>query len=278
MKRGLCIFTILVLLALPLAMATAQGPPPPPERLPPGAHVGRSPEARPWALPGTAETARPTSLIWHIETVDSTGNVGYDTSLALDASDNPHISYFDITHRDLKYTHFDGTCLGQAQGWQIETVDSSGEVGWYTSLALDANDHPHISYYDWTNEDLKYAHFDGTSWLTETVDSAGSVGGSTSLALDASDHPHISYFDYDNFDLKYAHLDSSGLGQAQGWQIETVDGRACLVNVGLYTSLALDASGRPHISYHDLDNGALKYAWGEEASYHIYLPLVLRNY
>ena len=83
---------------------------------------------------------------WHIETVDSYGYVGSHTSLALDSSDNPHISYWDYTNRDLKYAAWNGA------SWEIETVDSYGDVGWHSSLALDSNGYPHILYC----EDLYY--------------------------------------------------------------------------------------------------------------------------
>ena len=56
-------------------------------------------------------------------------------------------------------------------------MDASDNVGGYTSLALDSNEHPHISYHDWDNQTLKYATWDGQKWVTQTVDSVGDGGG-----------------------------------------------------------------------------------------------------
>ena len=176
---------------------------------------------------------------WEIETIDAVGEVGEWTSLALENSvdtpiGTPHISYEDFTNLSLKYARWNGS------SWDIETVDSEGAVGRYTSLALDSSSYPHISYYDNANDDLKYACWNGSSWDIETVDSANDVGQFASLALDSSDNPHISYLDWSDDELKYTHWNGSS------WDIETVDTAGV---AGWYTSLALDSLGNPHISY-----------------------------
>lgn len=150
----------------------------------------------------------------------------------------------------------------EAGEWVIETVDLAGDVGKCNSLALDSSGNPHISYYDETNENLKYAHWDGSVWQIETVDSVGGVNHyhyGSSLALDSSDNPHISYYDGNQFigDLKYARWNGAA------WQIETVDSEG---NVGVFNSLALDSSDNPHISYPRWD---LKYARWDGSNWQI---------
>ena len=204
----------------------------------PASIAGRDLPGRPAAQDGAG---------WRIEVVDSQGMVGFDSSLALDGSGRPHISYFDVSNADLKHAWRDGT------GWQTETVDSEGAVGQMTSLALDAAGYPHISYADYGNEyvdaDLKYAWQDASGWYSETVDTGGAggdVGHFTSLALDGDGYAHISYYDMTNGDLKHAWQNGTG------WHVEVVDSQGV---VGLYSSLALDAGGYPHISYYDRANG-----------------------
>jgi PGF-pre-PGF domain-containing protein len=136
-----------------------------------------------------------------------------------------------------------------ALDWKIETVDSAGNVGWYTSLVLDERDSPYISYFDWTTGHLKYAQKTGNNWTNETVDTTTGTGEFSSLKLDNSGQPCISYF-YTTDNLKFAQKIGNN------WTKVIVDSGG----VGRYTSLAIDSSGNPRISYQDLLNTKLKYA------------------
>jgi len=77
---------------------------------------------------------------WHIEVVDNSGNVGLDTSIAIDSANHIHISYHDESNADLKYAK------SGDNGWDIEVVDSVGDTGELSSITLDRNGTPHISY------------------------------------------------------------------------------------------------------------------------------------
>jgi len=137
---------------------------------------------------------------------------------------------------DIDAVLYDGVDSSSAKtrdnNWEIRTVDSVGDVGRYPSIAIDSDDHLHVSYFYDTGDDLRYAYHNGNNWTIETVDSFGIVGKNTSLALDSDDHPHISYFNETGGDLKYAYHDGTQ------WNIETVDSFG---TVGKYTSIALDS-------------------------------------
>jgi hypothetical protein len=133
-------------------------------------------------------------------------------------------------------------------------VDGVDNVGTYSSIDIDGLDKVHISYYDSTNGDLKYATPDGLgAWTIETVDNGVNVGWYTSLVVDGSDRVHISYYDVTNGDLLYATKPVGGVWSAP----VVVDGGG---DVGQYASIAVDSSNAVHISYFDFTNGHLKYA------------------
>jgi hypothetical protein len=107
----------------------------------------------------------------------------------------------------------------------------------------------------------------GVSWwpqYIQQVDYPNNVGAYVSLAINPLDNlPHVSYYDGYNGDLMYAHYVGKGLGNCgtgNNWHCESIDTAG---NVGTATSIDIwqvdDTHYRVGISYHDIDNGALKF-------------------
>lgn len=160
---------------------------------------------------------------------------GFESSLALDSGNNPHIAYPNGNY-DLLYTWWTGT------QWGVRVIGWGPYFGSDPSLALDSSNTPHISFYSgWPNYyGLKYAYWTGGTWNIQTVDGPGDVGNGNSLVLDSSERPRISYCGLNDGSVKYAAWTGAM------WDIRTIE---VISGSCEKTSLSLDSSSDPHVAY-----------------------------
>ena len=101
---------------------------------------------------------------WKIMVVKKTGLIGCLLILCMLASIAAPLIHIGLTTR---------TTLAN-DVWQIQTVDSAGDTGRFSSLAFDINGNPAISYHgDWL---LRFAYWNGSSWVsfaTPTITTQG---------------------------------------------------------------------------------------------------------
>lgn len=182
---------------------------------------------------------------WTIEVVDaSADDVGKYSKLQLDENDNPLIAYYDATNADVKLARFDGTA------WQIETVDSDGDVGRFVELAY-WQPFIFLFYYDFTNGDLKMAYKgEAGSWQIKSIYTDGDVGTWPSACVSPMGHIHLAFQDEGRQNLIYGYLDDV----TTNWQFEKVDTEGF---VGANANMLLK-EGKPLIIYQDQDNCDVK--------------------
>jgi hypothetical protein len=124
--------------------------------------------------------------------------------------------------------------------WLISTIDSNPDAddGWYSSIAISPKDESvHVSYFDRTNYNLKYAQKVNGKWGFAEPDAGEVEVGPTSLAIDSSGYAHISYERYAGDNYIYYVNNTSG-----EWIRRQVED-------GSYAAIAVDSSGVAHFSY-----------------------------
>lgn len=187
--------------------------------------------------------ARWTGNDWHTEEVvnlvDLFGQFVFaPLSLVTDRSGNPHIS-FSSQDTGVGYAHWSG------DKWVVEWVQSGGEPGGATSLAVDAQGDPHISYTLWNFPPVRYAYKENGVWHSNEVTD---MGAGFSLAVGNDGAPHVVYLDTDDSSapptLTMAHW------SGENWVSEPVDH---IVGSIIFLAMAPDSSLTPVISVWDVD-------------------------
>lgn len=190
---------------------------------------------------------------WFTTTIDQTRGF---CSLTLDPKQRPHISYLAYGDGQLKYAFWNGT------SWQKQVIHiNARDISYYTSVALNADENPTITYYEYwgTGEEyrlnLRGVSWNGSFWSVRTIDSVPGSGKFNFAVSDSKGYPHVAYANVkaENAGLRYAWWDG------QTWHVEVLEGIASAMPI-YSVSLALDKQDVPHIAYTDVANRLVKYA------------------
>ncbi|MFN4183008.1 MAG: hypothetical protein ACK4G3_07405, partial [bacterium] len=188
---------------------------------------------------------------WSVETVDSAGNIGWQTSISADNAGNVEISYYEQVLRDLR------RASGKLGGpWTIVTLDAPFDNGKYNSLVWDGTSPPIISYYQSGGKLKAY------STAVNVVDPNVDLGAFNDIVLSGS-VPHISYsgtYVITNTNkrsqLRHAYFDGST------WLFEVIEDAPANTGSYTFTSIAYDEEMDTfHISFKGRQ-GELRHAWG----------------
>ncbi len=226
---------------------------------------------------GASNNPPPSS--WDIVIVDSDGNVGEYSSIAVDSDSKAHIAYFDhigyeligtdtIPRGNLKYaTNADGV-------WETAILDTG--TGMTPRIFVDNNDKIHIVHTKLgaTNLpdilNLRYTTNVSGFWETITISPEVVKGSDASIIVDSNGKVHISYRNEEGVGTTSEGSDGGlrYVTNATGeWTWVQVD--PCSI-AGNDTDIALDGNDKVHISY--LDKGAgLKYATNVTGSWEFYI-------
>jgi hypothetical protein len=248
---------------------------------------------------GVLKYARRQASTWRIEPVDANQGVD-DTAIAVDSKDHPLIAYGTLSdelrlatrERDawvsdvvslesvealdlvldsenrprIAYVAWDGSAyvlrLATSNGtsWSFETIShvSSQGIEFGVDLMLDSSDRPQIVFAVLEPvRGLSFARYTSNGWEVELIRD-GDLWQPTAV-LDPGDTVHLVFYDATIGALMYGQRAPGG-----SWLLQTIeDDPSPNVRIGRQPSIALDPTGRAHVSYYFGDafmGAALKYA------------------
>ena len=144
--------------------------------------------------------------------------------------------------------------------WAVTILDSvdAGANAYpsYTSIAIDSNDNPHISYRGDPSNSLRYLTSQNNCWAAPEIvhDPGVSVARENSITIASDNTPHISfsYKDGNDEDLYYATKNSSGAWILAGYVFANM-------SLGMENDIALDSAGIPHFTHWQYNGGQLRH-------------------
>lgn len=210
------------------------------------------------------------SEVWVVETVDSAGNVGGNTSLVLEPvyPYTPHISHHAAPSGSASGDMFVKHAWFNGATWLSETVDlgcgstSLALVPAYPNALSIGYDSSSASCEAGTKQ-VKFAWLEGTTWISRVVYNPpdwnpDAQGASLALESTSPYTPHIANYAAWNVSTLYHAYLSGTIWISSTWVLDPVETHG----VGHSNSLALESTNphTPHIIYTGTSD-ELKHAW-----------------
>jgi hypothetical protein len=192
------------------------------------------------------------NMSWTLQVIDSTMSGGKDPSIIFLPNGSPAVSYqveynpATGTYNDLRYAHFDGT------QWIHEDVDYGdgiySNLGYFSSLKLNAAGKPTIAYYELDKTSVRYAYQVADEWKFEVVQVAGLVGPYTTLIYGLDDLPVVFYYNMGWTQLTWArsvpdqipemNITGNGLAILDGDTTPSLDDKTDFGSVDVFSGIA----------------------------------------
>ena len=191
-------------------------------------------------------------------TLSNSGQIGERLEATIGVDGLGLISFVDTTtsgDANLRVAHCDDLACTSAT---FTTLDSSGNVGSRSSIAIGTDGLGLIGYSGDDSTTLKVAHCDNTmctSAISTTIDSGIVFGQSTSIMVGADGLGIIAYGDTSSDALKVAHCDDIGCTSAV---TTTVDSDGVIGSRGVQMAIGVDGLGL--IAYEEITGGDLRVA------------------